>query len=98
MKLVPFTLAAAALLVAGASLWRQHWLSERLMRLEMQVASTPPPVILRVVEQLPAPPVASIVPPPPAKPLAQKLQAQIHPPRPRVELPKCDPTDPKCGL
>lgn len=97
MKLVAFTLAASSLLVAGTSLLRQHELSQRIARLELQVGKTPPPVIIRFEE--PSPPVASFVQPPPAKPAPPQRHARQHSaPTPALVLPDCPPTDPTCGI
>ena len=96
MKLVAFTLAASSLLVAGTSLLRQHELSQRIARLEVQVGKTPPPVIIRCEE--PLAPVASFVSPPPAK---QPPQHQARPrpaATPKFVPPECSPTDPTCGI
>ena len=97
MKLVSFTLAASSLLIAGASLLRQHSLSQRIASLELRIAATPPPVVIRF-EEPPSPPVATFVPPaPPAvkRPTQHHARGATTPP---VKLAECDPTDSICGI
>ena len=98
MKLVSFTLAASSLLIAGASLLRQHSLSQRITELELRVAATPPPVVIRF-EEPPSPPVAAFVPAPPAVRRTPEHHARQRPQvTPRIVTPNCNPTDPTCGI
>ena len=98
MKLVSFTLAASSLLIAGASLLRQHELSQRIAELELRVSATPPPVVIRF-EEPPSPPVASLVPPAPS-PLKQTTprHARNTTPTPALTLPDGNSTDPIGGI